>query len=570
MDCRLKVVRMKESKHRVIWILPALCWLIFYSCSAPVSSDKPSASFEEDKEFFDIINEAENESAVSDTAGAKETAREYVIAASTLNQQGKYAEAILEYQQALKYDSSATILVLIANNYLELHKYSIAKEYALRALVISPDLLPALELLGNLYIYEMNYPEAIKVLEYLCKLDGRIEYKLRLANAYEYGGKASQAIEIYEGMLTEGEEPNLLLRLAGLYKKQKLDEKYELTIEKLYKYSEVKDRYAELLIEEYSARKKYDKIGKLLDKIEKELSTTEIEDIFNIVGIYYNVDTSAEVNSFIPDFLKRLDNRFYMSPDINRAAGYLSVKIKDTLKTQSFFDRYLNLTDTTADSPLEVGSFYLGIRMFSLSIGLLEKYYAKFPSDNRFAIYLSYAYDESGSTGKAIDILLNALQKDKMSIDLMTQLGILYDKSGKKDSSNIVYEIALNLNPKDPLLNNNYAYSLAEQGKDLEKAMEMIETALGKEPAIPSYLDTYAWIQYKMGKYDIALEFVNKAIEHGGKSAEIFDHLGDIYIELGQSKNAADAWQKALSIEPGNIKIIEKLENVKINFKGSD
>ena len=255
-----------------------------------------------------------------------------------------------------------------------------------------------------------------------------LENRIKPANVYEYGNNPGKAIAIYEEMLIEGEEPNILLRLSGLYKKNKMDDKYEQTIEKLFKYSSVKDRYAEILIEEYSAKKKYDKIRNLLDKVEKELSAEEIEDIFGIVGLYYNIDSSEQVKEFIPDLIKRLDNRFYLSSEINRMGGYLSGKIKDSLKSKEFFERYLKLTDTTADGPLEVGSFYIGMRWFTLSIELLEGYYSRFPNDNRFALYLSYAYDETGNTSKSIEILQIALQRDKMSFDLMTQLGIMYDK----------------------------------------------------------------------------------------------------------------------------------------------
>ncbi len=561
---------MKESKTGVIWILPALCWLFIYSCSSPQSALRTPAPGDEDREFFELIKEAGNEPSPADTAWAKAAAKEYVISASTLNQQGKYAEAILEYQQALKYDSSAAILSLIASNYYQMRKYNLAREYVLKALSIQPGLISGLELLGSLDIYDMNYTEAQKVMEYLCKLDGSIENKIKLANTYEFGNNSEKAVEIYESLLIEGEEPNLLMRLAGLYKKLKLEDKYESALEKLYKYAEVKDRYAELIIEEYSSKKKYDKIGSFLDKIEKELSPGEIEDILNIAGIYYNLDSSAEVYDYIPAYLARLDNRFYLNPEINRAAGYLAVRIKDTLKANAFFGRYLNLTDSTSDSPLEIGSYYITSRWLPQSIELLEKYYQKFPEDNRFALYLSFACDESGNTRKAIDILTEALQRDKMSFDLMVQLGIMYDKAGMADSSNKIYEIALKLNPKDPLVNNNFAYSLSVQGIQLEKALAMIETALAKEPAMPSYLDTYAWIQYRMGNYKAALEYVLKALEKGGSSAEIYDHLGDIYLKLDENEKALEAWQKALTIEPGNENIKEKIENFKINYKGSD
>ncbi len=53
--------------------------------------------------------------------------------------------------------------------------------------------------------------------------------------------------------------------------------------------------------------------------------------------------------------------------------------------------------------------------------------------------------------------------------------------------------------PTMPLVLNNYAYFLAEEGGDIEKAYGMGKRAVEIDPENPTFLDTYAWILFKKG-----------------------------------------------------------------------
>jgi len=43
-------------------------------------------------------------------------------------------------------------------------------------------------------------------------------------------------------------------------------------------------------------------------------------------------------------------------------------------------------------------------------------------------------------------------------------------------------------------------------------------------------------------------------------SAEIQDHVGEVYLKKGLVQKAISAWQKAIQLEPDNVKIQEKLK----------
>ena len=78
--------------------------------------------------------------------------------------------------------------------------------------------------------------------------------------------------------------------------------------------------------------------------------------------------------------------------------------------------------------------------------------------------------------------------------------------------------------PNDIETLNNYAYYLAEQGLNLEKALEMSKKTIEKEPDVANYLDTYAWILHLMGRDREALPYMEKAMKLNPKSDTLQEH----------------------------------------------
>ena len=94
---------------------------------------------------------------------------------------------------------------------------------------------------------------------------------------------------------------------------------------------------------------------------------------------------------------------------------------------------------------------------------------------------------------------------------------------------------------------NNYAYFLAVEGRDLEKAEHMSRRAIEAEPGNATYLDTYAWVMYMLQRYDEALTYITRAFEADSQpSAELYEHAGDIHFRLGNVSQALQYWCKAL------------------------
>ncbi len=121
------------------------------------------------------------------------------------------------------------------------------------------------------------------------------------------------------------------------------------------------------------------------------------------------------------------------------------------------------------------------------------------------------------------------------------------------------YEEAITLDFDNDVALNNYAYYLSEREERLDQAKNMAKRALELNPDNSAYLDTMGWIYYKMGDYESAHKYINASIETGDASAEVMEHMGDVYDQLGEPDRALYWWQKSLGEDKTRTHLKERL-----------
>ena len=107
-----------------------------------------------------------------------------------------------------------------------------------------------------------------------------------------------------------------------------------------------------------------------------------------------------------------------------------------------------------------------------------------------------------------------------------------------------------NLDTKDTEVANSIGYTYADLNKNLPEAEKLIVHALSKKPDSPEYLDSMAWVLFRMKKFKQAAVYIEKAISKDGKypNAVLADHAGDIFYALGNKQKALSYWKLALRI----------------------
>ena len=157
-------------------------------------------------------------------------------------------------------------------------------------------------------------------------------------------------------------------------------------------------------------------------------------------------------------------------------------------------------------------------------------------------------YRMSDQFEKARDAYLMALDLGLASGDLNRNLGISYEQLEQDQLAEDHFKAALEKNPNDPYTLNYLGYWWADDGRNLEEAIKLIEQAVRLRPRSGYFVDSLGWVHYKLGNYDLAVAFLEKATILEPMDAVITGHLGDAYWETGRIAEARFKWQDALTI----------------------
>ena len=146
----------------------------------------------------------------------------------------------------------------------------------------------------------------------------------------------------------------------------------------------------------------------------------------------------------------------------------------------------------------------------------------------------------------------------------------LYEKNKEFDKARNIIERMIEKNPKNPHALNFLGYSMLERNEDLDKAYMLIKRAVELKPDDGFIRDSLGWYYYKVGKLDLALKEIKKAWEMVKDDVVITKHLAIIYKEMEKYDEAKKYYMEALkhckleSEKQDVLKELEDLENVRL------
>ena len=165
---------------------------------------------------------------------------------------------------------------------------------------------------------------------------------------------------------------------------------------------------------------------------------------------------------------------------------------------------------------------------------------------------------QAGRHEEAATAFRDGLQRNPDSPEFHFNLGTAYDKMGRFDE--LVHEMqeAIRLDPKHADALNYLGYTYAERDMRLAEAISLVQRALAVKPQNGYYLDSLAWVYFKMGRLKEALEEMKRAVEAVPDDPVFFEHLGEIYLTSQLANDAREAWLRALELDPANRKLIDR------------
>jgi arylsulfatase A-like enzyme/tetratricopeptide (TPR) repeat protein len=162
--------------------------------------------------------------------------------------------------------------------------------------------------------------------------------------------------------------------------------------------------------------------------------------------------------------------------------------------------------------------------------------------DSLTALRVAAAELASGDAASAAARLERAIEGIDLPPPLVLPAAAILTEGGRSEAAQRIYELALRADPDSWEAQNGVAWGLVEERRDLDRALDLAQSAAKASKGEPAVLDTLATVQLRRGDPRAALATVERALPRAG--AELRPHLEALRTEalaaLGRSARAAD------------------------------
>lgn len=397
--------------------------------------------------------------------------------------------------------------------------------------------------LGSILIENQQYPEAADVLSAIPEAERTPEVLFLQAKANAGIGLRQKAIDLLTAALEES--PDFVEAMGELAYLYELEKNY-VAAEKIYdRLSELRNGSDQVWLRQISLNLKLNNPDKALDLTfqgpEDEGFLLQATSLFLQEKFY---DQAGQV-------LSRVEEIPETSAKVAFYQALLAYEGKEDKE-----EALARLETIPADDPLyERALRFRSQLLFQLerheeALELAGKGQELFPKETGFWILESSIHESRGDLAQARETIEKGLGNNPGDPGLLFQLGFLEHLAGNTGQALEIMDRLIALNPDNADALNFVGYTLADAGRELERALVLIEKAHFLEPESPHILDSLAWVQFRLGAYDKAWENIRQVVSQIDDDPLIWEHYGDIARAMGKAGEAYAAYQKALSLDP--------------------
>ena len=493
----------------------------------------------------------------------------------------------------------------IAGYYIDMQNGKAARYYFEKAAELAPDNPAYLEKLGQFYISQANYEQALTTYERLYANNKTREDVLQiLYQLYGSQNNYKKMIEVIERMeMLLGSSEQLSLTKMQIFEQMGDKRKAQAELMRLVQKNPLDLNYRIMLGNWFFQNDKKKEAFKEYQAVLKEEPNNAAAQL-SLLDYYRDAKNAKVVEELTQKLLesKKTEKETKMALLRQVIIDNQQSDAKDSLEVIKLFDRvlsypqedadivmmkaaYLTLKNAPVDSVNKVYEQAIAIEPDNsrARIALIqniwkEEQYDKVISISRpaqeynpeemvfyyfegFAQYMKKENDAALQTFKKGAAQIKPDSDPNIVSDFYAIMGDILHEKGLDKEAFEAYDSCLHWRPENLAALNNYAYYLSLSKNDLKKAEQMSYKTIKKEPANPTFLDTYAWILFLQERYEEANIYIDQAIKNDTTpSGVLFEHAGDIYYHVGKTAEALASWQQALKLGDKSATLKKKIE----------
>ena len=505
--------------------------------------------------------------------------------------------AIDQYEQITKLDPTSVDDHLLLGRLYRLNNDLQKAEGELQtAIKLDPNSEEAVTTLAMLYTDEGDTAHALKVLSSIPDSARSAKLYSALGAAYEQRKDYKNAIDAYKHAIVLDRDN--LDAIRGLAENEMNDGQLEAALEQYKVIADSNPEDAQTYVrmaDIYRRQGKYDQALENLKRAETLVPDT-MDVPYSIAAVYQAQGRYDEAAKILQDLIKKTEKSetgTSQSDRNNRAIfverlGMIYREQENYTAAVETFRKMLTLGDENARSGYqEIIDTYRDAKQWPQATAAAKEAVQKLPNDRDLRMVLDAQLADTGQLDQAVADMRSMLKGGAEDRDVYVRLGIvytrakqwndalqalakaeevstkaddkayvlflrgdLYQRQKNFDAAEVEFKKVLSMTPPtDPQAAatlNYLGYMNADRGVKLEESLNLIKQALTFEPNNPAYLDSVGWAYFKLGKYDLAEDNLNKAASHMGSDPTVQEHLGDLYQKTGRLKLAAAHWDRAV------------------------
>ena len=515
-----------------------------------------------------------------------------------------YSKALVLFQKSLDINpDNATVYYKIGEIYSKSSDTQKALENSLKAVELESDNKYFYVQLANLYTQAGNFEKAAETYELLTtKLEKTDIYLFELAALYLYQQRYDDALVVYDkieksyGISEEitSQKQKIYLQINQLDNALAEGDKLILAYpgEELYvaRQAEIllsndKTEQAKSLLQDYvvsypdaySTRMMLAEIMRQEGNMEEALQILLL--IFNnpdlnadnkiqLLAQYRATMQAEQLKVFAEPLAEALVTTHKDVAEANIIYADILQQQGDYISAKSFYASAISADPSNLQVWQNLIQLHFELQEIDSVIHRSEMALELFPNQSMLYYYNGAANLQRNNNEEAVYALEQGKRLSSANLGLLSafnaMLGDAYHHTGEYPKSDQAYEAALDFDPQNDGVLNNYSYFLSLRKEQLEKAEKMAKSVIDRNPDNVTFLDTYAWVLYTREKYKEARRVMEKAIEIGGVEAIHYEHYGDILFQLGDVDGAVKQWQVAKGMDPNSELIDKKIADRKL------